>query len=131
MFFSLHWWSRSTVLLADIRFSYIVWFLTLLSTLSLPSWVLVGFLVCSVAASLSAAASAGRRRCWRSRDSSSTLPLHKIDDVLKILKFFSKIWHIQVRLKQIAARVNDIYKCGYIVAFVFLDLQVRVDQMRL
>jgi len=41
------------------------------------------------------------------------------------------IWNIQVRLKQIAALINDIYKCGYIAAFVFLDLQVRVDQMRL
>jgi len=41
------------------------------------------------------------------------------------------IWHIQVRLKQIVALVNGIYKCGYIAAFVFLDLQVRVNQMRL
>jgi len=69
-----------------------------------------------------------RRRCWRSRDSSSTLPLHKIDD---IFKFFLMIWHIQVWLKQIAALVNGIYKCGYIAAFILLDLQVRVDQMRL
>jgi len=43
--------------LADIRFSYIVWFLALLSTLSLSSWFLVDFLVCSVVASLSAVAS--------------------------------------------------------------------------
>jgi len=41
------------------------------------------------------------------------------------------IWHIQVRLKQITALVNGIYKCGYIVVFIFIDLQVRVDQMRL
>jgi len=41
------------------------------------------------------------------------------------------IWHIQVRLKQITALVNGIYKCGYIAVFIFLDLQVRVDQMRL
>jgi len=41
------------------------------------------------------------------------------------------IWHIQVRLKQITALVNGIYKCGYIAAFIFLDLQLRVDQMRL
>ena len=40
------------------------------------------------------------------------------------------IWHIQVRLKQITALVNGIYKCDYIAAFIFLDLQVRVDQMR-
>jgi len=58
MFFFLHWWSRSTVSLAGIRFSYIVWFLALLITLSMSSWVLVGFFVCSVVASLSAAASA-------------------------------------------------------------------------
>ena len=36
-----------------------------------------------------------------------------------------------MRLKQIAALVNGIYKCGYIAAFVFLDLQVCVNQMRL
>ena len=41
------------------------------------------------------------------------------------------IWHIQVQLKQIVALVNGIYKCGYIAAFVFLDLQVSVDQIRL
>ena len=48
-------------------FSYIVWFLALFSTLSLPSWVLVGFLgllrryfpVCHHFRS--------RCRCWRSR----------------------------------------------------------------
>jgi len=53
----MHWWYRSTVSLADIRFSDIVWFLALLSTLSLSSWFLVDFLVCSVAAYLSAVAS--------------------------------------------------------------------------
>ena len=126
MFFPLHWWSRSTVSSADIRFSYIVWFLTLLSILSLSSWVLVDFLVCFVAASLSVAAVVGapvtlHQRC-----------LHTILTMFfKIFNFFLIIWHIQVRPKQIAAVVNGIYKCDYLAAFVFLDLQMRVDQMRL
>ena len=37
-----------------------------------------------------------------------------------LLLFFYLLKHIQVRLKEIVALVNGIYKCGYIAAFVSL-----------
>ena len=117
MFFSLHWWSRSTISLIDIccsvaaslsvaavagapmplfmykffRFSYIVWFLALVSTLSLSLWVF-GLLR---PASLSAATSvvvvvAG-----------APMPLFiniAFTQYWRCFKFFLMFWHIQVRL---------------------------------
>ena len=133
MFFSLHWWSRSTISLAGIRcsvaaslsvaavagapvplfmykffrFSYIVWFLALLSTLSLPSWVFwfaSSLLPCSSPLPLPLLA----LPCH----SSSTFS-HKINGVLNFLNFFLIFWHIQI------------------AALYLFDLQVRADQMRL
>ena len=112
MFFSLHWWSRSTISLAGIRcsvaafpsaaavagapmplfmykffrFSYIVWFLALLSIFHCLRgflwrfWFAPSLLPCPPPLPLLLLA----LPCH----SSSTLPSHKIGGVLNFLNFF-------------------------------------------
>ena len=148
MFFSLHWWSQSTISLVGIRcsvasslsavaaaslsavaaagapvplfmykffrFSYIVWFLALLSTFSLPSWVFGLLRRCFHV-----------RRRFRSRATLHQLAFTQDWRCFKFFEFFFNVlaytsaairnsctykWYLQVQLYS-RTLISSIYKC--------------------